>query len=238
MTESSDADLVDQAIDALTDGDLARARSLLLTVIANTPDDYAFSYQRDGELCVEFWTLSDFLHYATWGGDERDTQQVNWLPNAYPRALYYMGFLCVKLQRYDTALAYLQRGMTLEPHNPKFLFESAQALFRMGRMNEALELYERVTEPGPFVSPADLATGLRGRGLILIERGELGTAEALFIKSLQLDPGSEVAKNELDYIKHLRRGGDVTPTAIVETRGGMQSVEEPPAGDPNKDYWN
>jgi len=238
MTESTDADRVDQAIDALIDGDLARAQSLLLAVIANTPDDYAFSYEKDGELCIEFWTLPDFLHYATWDRDEEAEQQINWTPNAYPRAFYYMGFLCVKLQRYDMALAYLQRGMTLEPQNPKFLFESAQALFRMGRVDEAFELYERVTDLSPFVTPADLATGLRGRGFILIERGELDTAEAFFIKSLQLDPDSEVARNELDYIKHLRRGGDVAPAAIVETQAGAQDLDEPLEEDPHKDYWN
>jgi tetratricopeptide (TPR) repeat protein len=144
-----------------------------------------------------------------WQKEQGAERSVRWVSNAYPRAYYYLGFLCVKTRQFERALEYLDRGQQLEPTNPKFNFEKAQALVHSGRPEPALALYEAVTEVGPHVSVRDLAIAWRGRGFVLIELGRLDEAEEALRTSLELEPGNSIALNELQYIKHLRQGGGV-----------------------------
>lgn len=121
-----------------------------------------------------------------------------------------MGFLCVKRKQFDRAIEFLSKGQSLEPTNPKFVFEMALALVQSGRRKESLVLYDQITEITPYVSLNDLAAAFRGRGFVLIEMGELDNAEVAFKSSLQIEPNNDVALNELQYIKHLRQGGSTT----------------------------
>jgi tetratricopeptide (TPR) repeat protein len=217
--ESRDAERVDQAVSALLAGEVAAARTLLQKVIANTPSEYANSSEEpDGGLVVKFWDQQAFLHYVMWQKEQGQERSVRWVGNAYPRAHYYMGFLCVKTRQFQQALEYLERGHELEPTNPKFHFEKAQALVHAGDKQQALALYEAVTEVGPYVSALDLAVAWRGRGFVLIELGRLDAAEEALKSSLEIDPGNEVAMNELQYIEHLRQGGNKSPSEAVPTQ--------------------
>jgi tetratricopeptide (TPR) repeat protein len=130
-----------------------------------------------------------------------------------------MGFLCVKREQFDRAIEFLDKGQRLEPTNPVFVFEKAHALAHSGRKREALVLYDSVTEIGPHVSARDVAVAQRGRGFLLIEMGDLDRAETAFKASLELEPESEVALNELRYIDHLRQGGRATFTKSVASSG-------------------
>ncbi len=51
--------------------------------------------------------------------------RIAWIGNAYPRAHYYLGFLCVKRRQFDRAVEFLDRGHQLEPTNPMLLCKSA-----------------------------------------------------------------------------------------------------------------
>ncbi len=61
------------------------------------------------------------------------------------------------------------------------------------------------------LAPSLRAMALRGRGLQLIELGNLDEAEQCFLESLTIDPDSPVARKELEYIEHLRSGGEAAP---------------------------
>lgn len=215
--ESADAKQVDAALEALARGDLGSAESLLLSVIANTPHVYANSREAEDGVAIKFWGQQEFFHYIMWQEKHGSPRGVTWLKNAYPRAHYYMGFLCIKRKQFDRAVQFLDKGMTLEPTNPKFKFEKAQALFHCGRKAESLALYDEVNEIGPHVTARDLAAARRGRGAMLIEMGRLDEAEAAFKASLEVEPGSKVALHELAYIEHLRRDGAPKPPEIVVT---------------------
>src|SRR5262245_8591083 len=161
--EARDAERVDQAIHALQTGNLKAAESILLSVIENTPLSYSNSSEdEDGSLSIKFWDQQDFIHYVTWQQQHGVERSIQWIGNAYPRAHYYMGFLCVKTRQNERAIKYLEQGHQLEPTNPLFLFEKAQALIGSGDKKAALSLYESVTEIGPYVSARDLAVALRG----------------------------------------------------------------------------
>lgn len=214
--ESADAEKVDAALQALTTGNLDEAESLLLTVIGNTPAEYSNSEENDKAISIKLWDQTNFVHYVTWQQKKGlANKDINWISNAYPRAHYYMGFLCVKQKQFDRAIEFLDKGHALEPTNPKFGFEKAQALVHSGRKQEALELYDQVTEIDAHVSARDLAVARRGRGFVLIEIGDLDNAEIAFRSSLEIEPENDVALNELRYIAHLRQGGATTFTEAV-----------------------
>jgi tetratricopeptide (TPR) repeat protein len=215
--ESADAEHVDEALQALARGDLSSAESLLLSVIANTPRVYEHSLEAKDSLSIKFWGQQEFVHYVMWQEKHGSPRGVTWLRNAYPRAHYYMGFLCVKRKQFERAVQFLDKGMILEPTNPKFKFEKAQALLHSGRKAESLALYDEVNEIGPYVTAHDLAMARRGRGFVLIELGRLDEAEAAFKASLEIDPGNKVALHELAYIDHLRRDGAPKPPEMVAT---------------------
>jgi len=216
--ESADAERVNAAVQELSTGNLDKAEALLLSVIANTPARYSNSEENDEALSIKFWDRNDFIHFVTWQQERGLANKgINWIGNAYPRAHYYMGFLCVKRKQFDRAIGFLDKGQALEPTNPKFVFEKAQALVHSGRRQEALALYDQVTAIGAHVSARDLALARRGRGFVLIEMGDLDNAEMAFKSSLEIEPDSEVAQGELAYIDHLRQGGAATRVEAVQS---------------------
>jgi tetratricopeptide (TPR) repeat protein len=217
--ELSDAKRVDQAVAAIKNGNIVAANALLLGVISNTPATYSNESENpDGTLAIRFWDQQSFIHYALWQKEQNSQRGVSWVANAYPRAHYYMGFLCVKTRQFQQALEYLERGHSLEPTNPKFNFEKAQALVHSGEKEKALALYESVTEIGPHVSAFDIAMARRGRGFVLIELGRLDEAREAFQSSLEIEPDNEIALNELKYIDHLQQGGAALPGEAIPTQ--------------------
>ena len=215
-TETLDAERVDTALHALSGGDTNKAESLLTEVIQNAPTAYVYEYDDDGTLSIKFWDQQEFIHYVTWTRQQGTERSIEWLPSAYPRAFYWLGFLKVKTQTYDQAVAFLDRGHNMEPTNPKFNLEKAQALFGLGHFTEALELYDEIKTVGPHISGRDVAAALRGRGFILAEMGKLDEAERALEESLKLEISS-VAVNELRYVKRRRFGAPKADTAQVVT---------------------
>jgi hypothetical protein len=84
-----------------------------------------------------------------------------------------------------------------------------------------------VNTVGLHVSPHDVAMALRGRGFVLSEMGELDRAKKAFEESLTFEPDNEIARNELEYIARLRKGGsecETEPVITVGPRGNSCSV--------------
>jgi tetratricopeptide (TPR) repeat protein len=217
--ETADAEKVDQALQALQRGDDRAGEALLLEIVRRAPATYVYQFEVGDELSIKFWDRAEFMHYVAWMKDNGTERKLTWFSSAYPRAFYYLGFLRVKGKRYAEAIEFLERGSTLEPTNPKFSFEKAMALMQMRRFNEALALFESVSRVGPHVSPNDVARALRGRGAICVEAGELDRAEAAFRESLNWEPESNVALNELLYIALLRLGMGAAPSEITTSSG-------------------
>ncbi|MCX7164792.1 MAG: tetratricopeptide repeat protein [Rhodocyclales bacterium] len=217
-TNTADGEKVDKAVEAIAAGNLAAAKSLLLTVIKNSPEQYSHqTATQEGDLIIRFWDQQEFLHYVTW---REPTQKIFWNVSVYPRAFFYLGFIGVAERDYPTAIGYLDKAAALEPTNPKITLEKAQALMGLKRTVEALKLFEQVSTIGPFVSGSDVARGLRGRGFILIELGRVAEAEEALNASLKLDPNSDVAKNELKYLANLKGGGSHAPMKLKVTTSG------------------
>jgi len=214
--ESADAQTVNTAVELIVAGDFDQAEQLLVGVLANTPREYTHTEENAEGVSIQFWDQERFLHYVTWQRTQGlADRNITWAGNAYPRAHYYMGFISVKRKQFERAIAFLDKGQTLEPTNPMFVFEKAQALFHSGRKREALALYEQVTQLSPHVSGHDLARARRGRGFVLVELGDLDGAEAAFVSSLEFEPDNKIALHELRYVQHLRQGGAASIAQVV-----------------------
>src|SRR5262249_8925546 len=148
--------------------------------------------------------LSDFLDYVTWMQAASQPRNLVWIKNAYPRAYYYLGYLHIELGQFDKAVEFLDQGLRLDPGNPKISNEKAQALVRLKRFPQALEIYEQVLARDGYVSQKDKAFSFRGKGFVLIELGDLDGAERAFRESLEYEPDSRMAAQELEYIQQLR----------------------------------
>lgn len=219
-SETADAELVDQGIRVLLAGDLEGAEALFRDVVTRTPTAYEQS-RFDGKMtAIKFWTRNDFVYYVQWHNAHGSGHQTSWIPNAYPRAYYHLGFIHVKLGRFDQAAEFLKSGAKLEPSNPKFKFELAKALVSQGEPLASASLYLEVVREGlgPYVSPLDMAMAYRGCGFALIELNQLGHARDAYEQSLKFDPDGNLARAQLEYVDGLAHGAapGVAGTAQVE----------------------
>lgn len=215
-TEAQDAKMVDRAIEVLQRLDLEEVERLLRPVIANTPNHYLNEFEKEGKRYVKFWDRAEFTAYSM-RQTPREAAEIIWLRNAYPRAHFYMAYVSLERQQPQEAIRWLDAGMKLEPAQPHFRTEKANALSMLGRHAEALSMYDTVLQDVTVCAPSTRAHALRGRGVQLIELGELDAAEQSFLESLEYDPESLRAQGELEYIHHLRSGGDPVPEQLGVT---------------------
>lgn len=217
-SSGTDSEKVDQATQSIAAGDLKTAKRILSSVITNAPLKYSHQTEEDnGSLTIRFWDQAEFVHFVTW---KKPSKSIQWVVSVYPRAYFYLGFIAVAERDYHTAIDYLDRGAVLEPTNPKFKLEKAQALAGLKKYPEAFAIYNQVSEVGPFVQSTDVARALRGKGFVLIEMGRVAEAEDALKASLSFEPGSKVAQDELRYIAQLRANGGRGSLKTVVTSSG------------------
>lgn len=205
-SEADDAKLVDKAAEHIQAKEFRQAAVILEDVLSRAPADYRHEDVKDGKSSIRFWSLEEFLAYVVWMKANGTERELVWISNAYPRAAYYLAYIAVERKAYDKALEYLERGLKLDPDSPRLNHEKAQVFLRTKRTREGLALYTSLlAKPNFFIVPADRAMLLRGKGYAEIELRDLDAAEASLRQSLELDPESSVAKNELAFIEQERR---------------------------------
>lgn len=86
------------------------------------------------------------------------------------------------------AVLYLEDAVALSPDHPRFLNELGTALTDAGRLNEALDAFNRVLEANPVFAQA-----YNNRGFVHILMRDFVTAEQDFRRALELSPDAEQA---------------------------------------------
>lgn len=214
--ELKEAERVADAVELILAKKYDDAKPILLDVIRNAPnpEDYIFQYEADNKLYIKFWNQVLFVHYVTWTKNLKNNyKSIIWIPCAYPKAYFNLGFIYLEEKSPQKALEYLEIGQRFEKTNPSFEIEKAQAHIQLNNLKYALELYNKVCEINEYTTSNNVATALRGKGFIYIEQGELDLAEESYIESQRFDPNSEIAANELKYIAELRNGGSIVAGA-------------------------
>jgi tetratricopeptide (TPR) repeat protein len=116
---------------------------------------------------------------------------------------------------FERALFCIDCGLEIEPDHPDFWNEKGYLLARLKRHREAFDCYVRAATVRDWAPPSQTARALRGQGVQLVDLDRLDEAEDALQRSLELEPSSETAHNELGYIEDLRRkqkeGREQTP---------------------------
>jgi tetratricopeptide (TPR) repeat protein len=142
------------------------------------------------------------------------------IANPYPAISLYLGSYYNEIGKPEDALRVLDRGLALlgddmrAEHRSYLVGERGAALLALKRWQDALDNYQG----GLKLEGLDDKTKARlhrGCGFALTELGKLDDAEAQYKTSLDLDPGNAIAIGELEYIAHLRAGGDKAPTTLT-----------------------
>lgn len=107
------------------------------------------------------------------------------------------------------AVATLERLTQLSPLRAQFVIELGYAYRVAGKLDEAIGSYDRGFRLAEYeetkVEVSRLrAAALRGKGYVLIDKGDWNGAERAYLDSQAYDPDSEVARSELEYIRKNR----------------------------------
>lgn len=153
-------------------------------------------------------TVANAAEFAKYQLEYQPSNSAFWIDWGYREAIHLKAFILSANRDFDGALELLQREtdtapFAAAPHNERGYILG----FGLRRLQEALESYRRALSLArEFQSSRnDEPIALRGIGFLLIELNDLDQAESMFKKSLELDPSSNIARNELQYIKQLKR---------------------------------
>lgn len=125
---------------------------------------------------------------------------------AFGLALQMKAFIASDMKQWKAALEYLDTKIQYCPYDIGVLTEKAYILHSQSMNAEALAIYKKAVEIGAArdAEVSDQAVALRGMGSTLIDLDKLDEAESYYKKSLELDPNSKLAHDELEYIKQAR----------------------------------
>lgn len=193
-----------RADELILDGRSAEARTVLETALQEMPEGWTPRWDDDAFLNIAFWNLEEFFacndHEI-----KRMTKSISWVGESYSRAWYQLAVVASKEKRFENALFCIDCGIELEPDHPELWSEKGYLLGRLKRHQEAFDCYVRAASVRDWAPPSQTARALRGQGVQLVDLDRLDEAEDALRRSLELEPESETAHNELGYIADVRR---------------------------------
>ncbi|HUM00906.1 MAG TPA: protein kinase [Thermoanaerobaculia bacterium] len=163
--------------------------------------------------------LLKFVSEYDWSGAEREFRLALELSPGSADIHDHYGWLCSALERYDDAIRLVKRARELDPLTHRS--DLANELLRAGRIEEALELAERLVEFEPgnprghsISGWAHLSRGRTREGLAALERAAALTPEsALFLA--QLGQAYGMTGQEAKARESLARLRDLSLTSYV-----------------------
>ncbi|MBV8807126.1 MAG: hypothetical protein JO033_00510 [Acidobacteriaceae bacterium] len=188
----------------MAQGQLDEARILLEEFVEEMPDGWRPIQEQTESIQGTFWDEEEFFAYVE-PRQKALAKSIFWVYGSYSKAWYLLALIGSKQGRLEHALFCVDCGLELEPDHPDLWSHKGVVLGKLKRHREALECYTRAATARNWASPAQVARALRGQGVQLIDLDRLDEAEAVLRQSLEREPDSEVARNELEYIDQLRR---------------------------------
>jgi tetratricopeptide (TPR) repeat protein len=204
-----DEPIVERAQELLAVGKLDEANDLLISLVKQMPADWKpiQVVRGDGfdQVRVASWDLEEYQAWSdAWAEQDPQHQIAVWVRPSYSCAFYQLAHIAAEREDDVAALDAVERGLALEPDHPLLLCEKGFVLGRMQRYEEALACYQQAFDARSWSPNFQKAQALRGVGTTLIDLDRLETAEAALERSLEFEPNSEAAHNELAYIAQLR----------------------------------
>lgn len=134
-----------------------------------------------------------------------DDPPIKFIDMACPSAYKMAGFLFVSAREFKKAGEFLERAAKLAPFYAEPYVEKGYLLRVRTDYVGALAAYRRaITMSDQFTSAKHVkAIALRGVGFTLTEMGDLQGAREAYESSLLIEPNSQNAKHEIEYINNL-----------------------------------
>jgi tetratricopeptide (TPR) repeat protein len=174
----------------LGNGDLAAARA-----------DYQAGLEREPTLVKARINLAEVQTALGQPVDaERAIDEALRAPAKTPDDLSNLGVALMKMDRPVPALQALADAVSRDPLSPTYLFNHANALAAVGRLEEAEAVFRRCIAVAPTLAGAH--TGL---GVVLAETHHLAEAIAEFRTAVQLQPSDPAALDNLKRAEGLMR---------------------------------
>jgi tetratricopeptide (TPR) repeat protein len=140
------------------------------------------------------------------------SEKFEWIDWGYKECLQMQAFIKSEKQDFLGALEILRGIEKLAPVSAGTLTETGYILNQLGRFDEALSFYQKAHDlSSRYTTQRSFrASALRGMGFAFIELERLDEAEGALQESLELEPMSRIALNELKYIQGLRSSNQPT----------------------------
>jgi adenylate cyclase len=171
-------------ITRLTKDDAIQARKLCEEVLALDPE-YPKGYARMALLLALDAVMgrTDFPQQANARAMEMIAKAISLDPE---EGHFYAlrGVIHAQMRQYDEALADAAKALSLEPNHPGVLNESASVLWRSGKPEQALPLFEKLFR----LSPIPALGNFTGAGMAYNLAGQYEKAAEMFRKAIQKNP--------------------------------------------------
>jgi tetratricopeptide (TPR) repeat protein len=155
------------------------------------------------------FSSAEFARAVDWarGQPQFRTRGVTWVSPAAGDLHFLRGFCAVDRHDYAAATRALTESIRLDPLSPGSRLELAHVMVRDRRFDDADRQIDGVLATNQ--DRCVLGRAYRQRGYILVERGRLEEAYAAYQKSLDHEPGSQLALREMVFIagEIQRQGG-------------------------------
>ena len=134
------------------------------------------------------------------------SEDFEWIHFSYIECLKLQAFTKSERHNFIEALIILNQAQKLAPFSASLLIETGYNLAQLDRSDEALVNYTKAHDLSIKYPSQKLfqAPALRGMGATLVGLNRLNEAEQAINESLRLDPSSNLARNELEYINKAR----------------------------------
>jgi tetratricopeptide (TPR) repeat protein len=209
---ASDEQLLDDALKSIGAGNPETAIQKFLDPLIQR---YESRRAPDGPQLFSANSMIESIFYmglAAAAARDKEARDAQVLSGAWANAIHLKGYALIDLERFDEAKVVLRQGTEIAPMHPGLWSELGAILQEEKNWPEALAAFEKAEAAADLGFDKDskevnqlLTRALRGQGFALIEMGKLDQAEKLYKRCLKLDPGDDVAKREMAYIKQARK---------------------------------
>jgi tetratricopeptide (TPR) repeat protein len=184
---------------AISKNRIRDAQDLIEQALSSMPAHWTPREEDDKAIRGAFWDQDEFLAYVRSHRSESE-KLIVWTSVSYSKLWWQLADLNISEERFDNAALCIDRGLQLDPDHPLLWIERGYILNRVGRHQEALEAYQKATSVCQWAPSAVIARATRGQGSALIDLEQFSEARTAYLASLELDPDSETAHKELEYI--------------------------------------
>lgn len=205
----SDKDFIEAAEGFIAEGDTAEAVAVLQRALVAMPAAWSPTKEDARFLQIAFWDREEFFAHVRFYGNP--SKSVAWVNRSYSKAHYMLSAIASKQGHLQEALEYNDRGLRLEADHPDLWCQKGVIFGKLKRHTESFDCYRRAATVRAWATKSQIARALRGQGVQLVDLNRLDEAEDVLRRSLELEPDSDVAKKELEYIAQQREGTPAEP---------------------------